>query len=1228
MNPSLATTIPLSGCRLIEAGAGTGKTWTIASIAARLVATSDGPTGQPLDVQDILVLTFTRAAARELVDRIRRRLLECQAALEGTWPADRPMDDLQQHLLDRLDNLHARAQAAWRLARAAASMDTACVSTIDAWVQKMLREEVAPVGGEPLGEIAEDDRRWIRLAVLDYWRQQVYPLDDEAMDLLATAHEHVDSLLTWLAPTLGGSGEVPAAPSEDLQSVLSCLRADQQARLAELKRLWAPHGQCMRQWFDAAWSQKKPPIHGGKLRRANVEPLLQRLQAWTAGTAHRIEGLSHGEISATALNLLPSGLLAAHLDGARPAHAPEWSIALEQLLHQVRAVPVVEQVLGPHARAWVRQRLDQLKQGAQTWSFNDLLARLSRALKADPSCAERLRRTFPVTLIDEFQDTSVEQFEVFDLIYRLSENREGTALLMIGDPKQSIYRFRGADIASYLAARRLSAERVHTLSVNHRSTQGLVVAVNHLFERGQSRPEGAFLHGHEIPFVAAQAGRTIAPLGRPGSQPGGCGPDLPVLRAWTEPTVRGSAPSRELDAARAADRLAALLRPSAALLPTRPLAPGDCCVLVRSGVEAAAMRRALAARGLPSAYLSDQELVFQAEEALEVLDLLRALQQPHDPAWARRVWASRMMGLTWDGQRRQATDDALWNGRLDRLAHAQRLWREHGIQAALRRFIQEEGIVSRALADRHGGERRLTNILHLAEWLEESSQEAGSPAALIDRLARAIEEAQADPKARRVGGSGQIVRLESEADVVQIVTIHKAKGLEYPVVFLPFAGAVSRESREDDAFALEAPAAGTSYPEDLAERQEDVRLLYVALTRAVHQLWIGACPRATQAGQASRWARSALGHLVSGADRTGEQVVEDLKGFFAELGHLGVDAQLEVLPADEVVTAAPDQPPQVAASPVLDPPLTLTAPIDRRWRISSYSSMVRDAVREGGSEVPDWGSMRWDEPAESQPVCGAPPAAGGPDEESGEVWHGLPSSAELGQFMHELLERCALDGFDLEGHPTLRHELRDAVLRSPWADHEASVILWLERVLQHRLTPWGVSLRGLEHPRAELEFWLPLQTLDVSRLDRLCREHLWPGVGRPVLRPAVLEGLLMGFADLVFAHADRHAVLDYKSNRLGRRASDYSADRMQQAVLDHRYDVQAALYLLALHRLLQQRMGDRYEVERHLGPAQFLFLRGIDHPDGGIVSVHPHRAWLHPLDELIGHPVGSWDGSW
>ncbi|MCW5634161.1 MAG: exodeoxyribonuclease V subunit beta [Rubrivivax sp.] len=1292
----LPLNLPLRGSRLVEASAGTGKTWTIAALYVRLVLGHGEGLGRALLPGEILVMTFTKAATRELSDRIRRRLVQAAAFFRQSEGDDGARgagtrDPFLHALRESFAAGKPRHEAAWRLAAAAEAMDDASVHTIDAWCQRMLREHAFDSGCLFDEELQPNETQMLRQAAQDYWRQQVYPLRGDALGAVLAQWRNVAALIEDVR-SLVEQPLPPGAGEGDLVDVLAAQARAIAARCAELKAGWAERVRHMRTWLDRELARKPKVVN---LQARHVEDWLDALQAWVDDPGAEVPALSE-----TAWERLTRADLAERAKGPLPADMPEGFDAMGPLRAALQALPRLPPLLRAHAVARVRQRMQHLKEQAGRYGYADMLQRLDDALDETRrgeharQLRDRIVAQYPAALIDEFQDTSPRQLSIFDRVYRIADDDPARVLLLIGDPKQSIYAFRGADIHSYLRARAATAGRHHALAVNRRSTRALVRSVNALFAGAEARAgRGAFFFrdvahpGSEgLPFEAVEAagrgealrrGRRERAGGTPDATAGG---EVPALTFCIDTELRGLAEHRAQFAALCAERIVALLSDASATFTggddgPRRVEPGDLAVLVRTGTEAEAVQRALRRRGVPSVYLSDKDSVYQRLEAAELLRLLEAVAQPRHVRLARAAFATRLLGRTLPELLHLAADDLAFDTLCEHLRTLHGVWQTQGVLAMLRRALHLFDIPARLLAGSgdHGearadddgeGERRLTNVLHLAELLQAASRTVEGEPALVRWLAGQIEAARGD----FTPAEELVLRLESDARLVQVVTVHKAKGLEYPVVFVPFASGY-RDAAQLDDWVVERDAASGAPRLDLApgkaalqahddERlQEDLRLLYVALTRARHALWVGAAALRIGSSKECQWHRSALGHLVSGeAPCDPSQIALDLH----VLAEATPSIELEVLErgahaGGAHVPATRWQPP--AAEAALPPLRTYDGDFDRRWALASYSALVRDAAHGAaqvhGAVVPvePTGPMeplptRVQRDADDDEEALAPAATDLPAERSdhGEgggaagrsgPWHRFPRGAFAGNFLHDQLEWLAGEGFALAGSPALREALVRRCERQGWGHRAADVVQWLQRVVSQPLPPLGVALDGLPgRVLPEMEFWLPADGLDVERLDALCREHLFAGEPRPALTPRVLRGLLMGFADLVFEHASpvhgpdgpdgpdgtsavRHWVLDYKSNALGAGDADYTDDAMRTAMLRHRYDVQAALYLLALHRLLRRRLGERHEPGRDLGGAIYLFLRGVGHAGGGCVHVVAPPPLLHALEAML-----------
>jgi exodeoxyribonuclease V beta subunit len=360
--------------------------------------------------------------------------------------------------------------------------------------------------------------------------------------------------------------------------------------------------------------------------------------------------------------------------------------------------------------------------------------------------------------------------------------------------------------------------------------------------------------------------------------------------------------------------------------------------------------------------------------------------------------------------------------------------------------------------------------------------------------------------------------------------------------------------------------------------------------------------------KAYRWHDSAIGYLLSGAaEQPPEQRMHDVRA----LARAQPGVVLHELPVSEDLPL-----PSVTAlqrrgvAPPLASFSAYTAKFDRNWSVSSYSALVRDATWATSStgNVPD--VLRVDEPDQADAVIG-------PQRPGQQPWHRFPRGALAGNFLHDQLEWLAGEGFALDDSAELQERLARRCERQGWGHRADDVVAWLRRVCATPLPVPGSPLSRLGTVVAEMEFWLPSDGLRAEHVDALCVRHIQPGRPRPRLPERALKGLLMGFADLVFEHEGRYWVLDYKSNALGPRDGDYTAPAMDAAMLEHRYDVQATLYLLALHRLLRSRLGTAYSPARHLGGAIYFFLRGVNSATAGCCAVAAPLALIAELDAVL-----------
>ena len=1163
-------TLSLRENGLIEASAGTGKTYTLALLYLRLLLGLGGERAYPceLSVQNILVVTFTEAATEELRNRIRENIHQLRiACLRGETG-----DAMLTQLLAQIEN---KAQAALLLLAAERQMDEAAIYTIHGFCQRMLAQNAFQSGMLFQQTLVEDESDIRRQAVADFWRRNCYPLPLSLARAVTALWADPEALLRDLTPYL--HGDLPEVKQEVL--ALDVLLEKHQALLEHIDRV------------KLSWNQERETlieiiqqsdVNKRSYSSRNLPNWADKVTQWATSSTQEI-------VLIDALDNFRQSRLdeKTKADGVAPYHS--LFVEIEQLF----AEPFqLKEWLLAKALGEVRQTIAIEKQRHAQLGFDDLLSQLSHAL-AQPQAeqlAELIRKQYPVAMIDEFQDTDPQQYHIFKRVYLSpkDDSEAVTALLLIGDPKQAIYAFRGADIFTYMRAR-AEVKQHYSMGTNWRSSPDMINAVNHVFEH--HTPPFIFA---EIPFVSV----THAAKNR-GSHLRMNDKALPALSFWIDSTLTNFSRYQAVMAQQCAQQIAQWLtagqQGEACFVNGKgeqhPVTSGDIAILVRTGSEAKIMREALSAQGIASVYLSNRESVLTTAEARELLRILQAVLTPERESLLRSALASRLFGLTTRDIDALQQDERRWDGVVEEFSHYRDIWYYRGVLPMLQRLLSRWGIAESLLQETNG-ERRLTDILHLGELLQEASVKAESEAALVRWFMLQI----ANPN---VQAENQQMRLESDRELVQIVTIHKSKGLEYPIVCLPFICRFRTSNqhlyhRRDDYqavlnFNLDEDEQALVEEERLAE---DLRLLYVALTRAIYHCSVGVAPVLSGARRKTATSdlhKSALGYLLQKAEpMTPQALIETLKTL-----------PIALEPLSEAVTEGyQPQLPSVANLHAAH----FTRHLDEQWRITSYSGLQQQGGHEYFSLIPSFDSdALGEEDDASEPL--------------NDRFH-FPKGAAAGTFLHSLLEES-----EFNPHPDeswIAEQCERFHLEPVW---EPVLAAWLTEILTTPLNDEGLTLAQLDaqHHLNELQFFMPIdEALSAEKIDKLAKKEDTLSAQAPALTFAEVKGMLKGFIDLVFCWQGRYYLLDYKSNWLGDRFADYSQEAMARAMVEHRYDLQYQLYTLALHRFLAHRIPD-YDYATHFGGVYYLFLRGLspEQPGCGVYHCRPSHAFITGLDAIF-----------
>jgi exodeoxyribonuclease V beta subunit len=1209
---------PLDGVNQIEASAGTGKTWNICALYVRLLLEKQ------LSVERILVVTFTKAATAELHERIRTRLAGVAHAIENGDAAGDPfIERLFETTLADIDP----NEALQRIRIALHTFDQAAIHTIHAFCQRALQE--APFAAAmPFAFDMEADDSALRFELAaDFWRERVEP-----------AAARTPSFASWLVAKGAGPASLDAQLARRLKKPLATLRwgkseaelaaeaVDAKALFDEACAVWnAERGAIAKLLFDAE-AMLKQTSH----KRSMIEAALD---AWAEYFA---DADCHAEPPKDALKITASALA----KGTKVKHTPPAHPFFERagtLAASAAAAEAAQRAMWLDiVREWLDYapaELSARKRARRVVSFDDLLSNLHHALVRHAWLAQALRERYPAALIDEFQDTDPLQYAIFNRVFA-----PHGPLFLVGDPKQAIYSFRAADLHTYLAARDGASAR-YTLAVNQRSTARIIEACNRVFG---ANPSAFILEGLDYQPVRAGT-RSRGPF--VDATPAAAYSDIADFCVWMLPhgDAALSKANAQREAAEAcAAEIARLLKGAArgeVRIGDDALGAGDIAVLVQTHRQGSLVKRVLAAWGIGSVELA-QASVFGSLDAEQIERVLAAIDTPGDLRRLRAALATDWFGLDaaalWRLEHAASTDESgssdstSW---VERFSRYRTIWHERGFAVMWRTLARELSIAARLVA-RADGERRLTNVNHLAELLQARSAQQPGIAPTLRWLAA--------QRAQQGGGEDAQLRLESDRNLVQIVTIHKSKGLEYAVVFCPFLNdgtardasksglPDAREYHDDAGEAVlhygidddEAKEIGAAIAREQAA--ERARLVYVALTRAVYRCYVVAgvyiSNMSNKSTKESR--RSVLNWLAAGAGQDFDAFCDeppDEAGIVAAWralegqaeGAIGV-TPLPVIDRREPLAAVERGTHEIAAR-------TNRRLLRDRWRMASFSSLVAAGAREEANQSqPAEARPDHDELAEAASTLVQAPPSRDESALADDDILAFPRGAAAGECLHRMYELA-----DFTQPSTWPKAVEDALREypvpapAPLAQRLRPMMLrLLADTLESEIAP-GMRLSGIANGRRmnELEFLFPAPSLDFPALRRLLSAHGYPDVA---LETGALRGFIKGFIDMIVLHGGRYWIIDWKSNHLGDAAENYGAAPLAEAMAHHAYHLQALVYVVALHRYLRARLAD-YDYETHVGGYLYLFVRGVRPVwrDGDAASgVHRGRPPLELVEAL------------
>ncbi len=1200
---------PLDSWALIEASAGTGKTWTIGALYLRLLLEKH------LEVKEILVVTFTRAATDELRDRIRNRIAGALAYLDGRITETH--DEFVKLLLDKLSSKgYSIDEMATHLRLAFQSFDQAAIFTIHGFCQRALTLSAFSSGKAFSIKVEKDDSELIQEVTNDFWRRHIsgselpfvfsYWLEKKqfAPDKLATLlKQHLAKPLAtvkWPDTNQTETSHIVDQLNSVFEKASVCWMEEKEQIVTLLKTKYMD-GALNKKTYSLSVIENTITAFDQFFAEENALTLVGDHKKFLYLATSKLENKTnkhHDVPQHRFFNLVDSLVNTSN----------ELETALE-----IARYDLIKRFL-PEAIASLKAK----KQEQHTFAFHDMLTNLDEALRDPqiPWLADTIRKQFPTALIDEFQDTDPLQYAIFSAIYR----KPGTPVFFVGDPKQAIYRFRNADLHTYLIAKK-EIKNHYTLAENHRSLPGLINACNTLF----STHDRIFLQ-EGLDFKPVRPGKRLLPPLKDTSS--ATVDKTSELRIWMLPDTdesrlsHANAKKHAIEAV--ADEIARLIlsgRNGTCTLGKRPVGAGDIAVLVRSHNDAELVRQTLTNRGIGSVSFS-QENVFLSREAQELEYVLHAMITPHDTALLMAAASTEMMGLDSLAIESLTDNEIALSECVEQFRKYHQSWLTYGINYALQCFFDKEGVTARLLA-LPDGERRLTNLRHLTELITRESKLHNTPDALIRWYHSQRENGR--------HAEEDELRLETDQNLVQVITLHRSKGLEFPFVFCPFLWSNTFQNsktsedgveyHENDKTIIDYQAL-TEEGKEIVKRKtafenaaENMRLIYVALTRAIYRCYLVAgCYTIRNSVKQSQ--RSLLNWMVAGNGFSPE------KWLFAN-NNKKTDAL--PLPINQISKAWKELEhrcsPHIHVTPLPTPVYetlneekeqeeTLTVKIFNKtlnicWRMNSFSGLIRNATDE--TKADDHDERIIIRNSESSTIF--------PTLEKDDILL-FPKGTYAGSCLHAVFENATFTD-----ETTWEAAAKTALTRYPQKQDEplldnikteieplqAMVIKMLKDVTATPL-PGGITLNKVtnEHRLVEWPFCLSSTALSAKQMNQLAKQC---GYTVPQLAFDDMTAYLNGFIDLVFEANGQFWLLDWKSNHLGYAQQDYETHQIEKAMAEHGYHWQYLLYTVALHRYLALKIPN-YDYRQHFGGVFYLFVRGV-RPEWRCNNGTPSGVFFH-----------------
>ena len=1132
--------IPLEGTYIIEANAGTGKTYAISNIFLRMLLEKG------IDVENILIVSFTEAATNELRHRIRKRLLEALDSLINP-----PSDPFIKKLREKIEDLQ---RAVEQLRRSIRNLDRLHISTIHGFCRKVISDNSFE-SGTLLDTRLIGDQQFIKQEIIsDFWRDYIYQESPLFIDFLRKNGFDPENGLSLIDQYLIRP-YIKLLPEDTELKDSTFLELQYNELFKELAYMWIRH---------------KDEIKGLIFSKKGLNKKVYSKKNINAWLGYIDELLNNSNVE------FAKGEIIKRLLDADIRHPFFEKIGLFFKIHTQLNIFYKEKLIYLKKRLieYVEQGLKKRKIEKNIISFDDLIRLVHKAILEQDLLVDALRRRFLVAMIDEFQDTDPVQYEIFKKIF----DTDGYALYLIGDPKQSIYSFRGADIFTYIKASKEITSKF-TLKENWRSYPTLIEITNQIFakERPFFYKDILFLPSRPAPEA------DVKPILLDGV------PE-PCLKIWTfngkETTKTKAKEDISKAVAEEISKLIQLSEEGRLLIGDIPLKASDIAVLVRRNFEADLIQKELSLLHIPTIIYSTTN-IFDSRESREMRILLTGIYMCNREGYLRAALGTDIIGI--NAEQMELMNEQEWEEYLKRFREYRDIWEREGFICMFRKLLNREKVIPRLMRF-EDGERRCTNLLHLMEVIHIADQEHSLG---MEGIIRWLDSQKGESISK---AEEYQLRVESDESAVRVITIHRSKGLEFPIVFIPFAWDTIDKRRfskiptifrspKDHSFILDLGTEQEKEHTELAFQEslaEDLRLIYVALTRAKNCCYL--------IYDNSDKNSSALSYLFS----------KDIHNTFKTMAEY---VSIKPLPQPSGGWVFKRKKEELCYKP-------FSGQIDSSWRITSFSSLVSNKFYIEDVQDVDSGEVE----IEEEEIASVPDI------------FSFPKGAKAGIFFHDLLEH--LDFRDKEENikEMISEKLIQHGFDTEWTDIVFENIKELLRIqLDPEIEGLTLSKLSLKERISEMEFYFPIKKVQAKELEQFLREWnlIERGDGIPYeieqLRFDPVEGFMRGFIDMVFLWKNRFFIIDWKSNFLGDKKEDYHIRNLEKEMKKEFYFLQLLIYTLAVDQYLKTKIKD-YSYEKDFGKVYYIFLRGISEEKGaeyGIFRYRPDPKLIEGLKDLL-----------